>query len=887
LAVILAGCDWAQWGSVPGHGFGNFEPAITTSSVPALVPSTVSDFPVTGQAVVTGGLVLAARDGAVAAFDAQTYGTVWTGSLPAGSTAGGVPAVDVASKTVFVVVVTASNPVLLGFDLDGVRNCNELLTCLPIFRADLGATIGAATPPLLDGGKVFANGATNLYAFDAAGQTNCASSQGTTTCTPLWSAPTGFSAAGVGPTSFGATVYDPVNTGGNFGVRAFDAASGNTLWTGPLSAAATATTTVTEHTLFTPAGADIVAFPRTGCGAATCAADFSLARKTADPAGNFLATVSIDGSKVFATNGNGSLYAWPVSGCGSASCQPTGAAVVNTPSGGSTGYSQSAPVMNGVILLTTRRVVSAANHVVLVALDQANLSEVTTWDLGAGDFAPGLASASVASGIVYVPISGRLVAIHPKPVEIASLSVSGLTLQPAFSPSVYDYTLPCAAGSNAVTINMTAVPGGSVRLVAPVTTQASGSQSDPISLAENQAAVVEATDAQGNPVQYWIRCLPSDFPRIVVTGHPAAGAPTPGWYVTSNLGFPSFATILDTNGTPVWYRRASAGAAVDVTPVRRNTVAYMSTTAAGYTTDPNGKFDVYNLETNQTAQVRTVGVPTDEHEFRVLPNGNIILLSYPFKSGVDLTGLQATPPPGPNSTIADCEIQELDPQGNLVWKWDASDHIDPVTESTRAETATVNGQTVYDVFHCNSVDVDAAGNRLVSARHLNAVFEIRRSDGKVIWKMGGKPVNKDGAQIITITNYSGSSIVMQHDARYMTSGGHVSIFDDQSFNGPAQAVEFAIDFTLGTAQPVFQFGSPHNLSSLATGSFRRYGDTHSVVGWGITSFNSTNDLLFTEVDAAGNDVLDLAFSNGNAAYRVVKAPTTRFDINVLRATAGQ
>ena len=52
-----------------------------------------------------------------------------------------------------------------------------------------------------------------------------------------------------------------------------------------------------------------------------------------------------------------------------------------------------------------------------------------------------------------------------------------------------------------------------------------------------------------------------------------------------------------------------------------------------------------------------------------------------MKRGVDLAGLSGTPAPGPNSTIADCQIQELDPQGNLIWSWTTSDHIDPVTES--------------------------------------------------------------------------------------------------------------------------------------------------------------------------------------------------------------
>ena len=239
--------------------------------------------------------------------------------------------------------------------------------------------------------------------------------------------------------------------------------------------------------------------------------------------------------------------------------------------------------------------------------------------------------------------------------------------------------------------------------------------------------------------------------------------------------------ILDGNGTPVWYKRPS-GSALNVTPLGHNTVAFMPTFAVAFGTDINGAYDVDNLETQQTTHVQAVGVPTDLHEFRRLPNGDTLLLSYPLKRHVDLTGLQATPTPGNDETIADCEIQEVTPQGNAVFTWKASDHIDPVTETTFGNATNMGGENVYDVFHCNSIDANAAGDILVSARHLNAVFQIRPSDGKIVWKMGGKPVNKDGAQIITITNYSGTSTGLQHDARYMP-GNHVSLFDDQTFQG--------------------------------------------------------------------------------------------------------
>jgi len=269
-----------------------------------------------------------------------------------------------------------------------------------------------------------------------------------------------------------------------------------------------------------------------------------------------------------------------------------------------------------------------------------------------------------------------------------------------------------------------------------------------------------------------------------------------------------------------------------------------------------------------------------------LPNGNRLVMSYVIKGGFDLTGLNATPAPGANSTIADCVVQDVDPQGNLVWQWTASDHIDPVTETTITPVPvfSVNGKTVYDVFHCNSIDGKANGNVLVSARHLNAVWEIRRSDGKILWKMGGTPVNKDGATIITVQNDAEGTFRQQHDARYLPNG-NISMFDNQNqqTNLPARGVEYSVNFTTNVAQPVFSFAVPTNGPSCCTGSFRRMSDGDSVIDWG--NLVPAGGRVFTELDGSGRAVFDVSFASGGS-YRTIKTPTSMFDINVLRNTAG-
>ena len=467
------------------------------------------------------------------------------------------------------------------------------------------------------------------------------------------------------------------------------------------------------------------------------------------------------------------------------------------------------------------------------------------------------------------------------PPPLTALAVSPLTLRPAFAPSIHDYAVVCSSGTNALTLSATAAAGGAVSLSVPFTTTWAPSASVTVALGEDQAAVVLARDAAGNAQPYWVRCLPHDFPLVDPINHPENNPPTPGWYLIGNLsqapGSGAFAMIVDANGTPIWYHRmppAQADATV-VTALPNSTVGITSTSVPSIGT-------LYALETWTTTTVSTVGIPLNNHEFLMLPNGDFMLISYPTVSGVDLTGLKAY---GANSTILDCAVQEVDPQGNLVWDWRASAHTDPVKESVEpAGSGTATDPA--DVYHCNSVDDDGDGHALVSFRHLNAVFLVSKDTGTVVWKLGGTAYNKDGAQLIAVENDPENGFYMQHDARFRP-GGNISVFDDHSaaagVPGVARGVEFALDLNTSTATMVWQYQGTGSSGYL--GSFRRYADGSNLIGWG--GYAGIGNLAFTEADATGRDVLDMAFeSTGNWSYRAEKVPIGFFDLNALRETAG-
>jgi Arylsulfotransferase (ASST) len=466
-----------------------------------------------------------------------------------------------------------------------------------------------------------------------------------------------------------------------------------------------------------------------------------------------------------------------------------------------------------------------------------------------------------------------------------SITTSPLTLTPTFDPTITDYVLRCQTGVNTIQFSLNARAGESISL--------GGNQGQTVvvqeSLVENQALIVNAVAWRLPPtgfeigawerVDYWIRCLPHDFPQLSVS---RPGSPPAGWYLTGNfasaVGSGPYAMVLDNHGTPVWYRRSSGPNAINVTPLPGGTIAWWALPTQGFGSDPAGSFVQYGLATQTTSSLQAPIPPTDPHELHLMPNGNLMMLSTPLRSHVDMTTLGGSS----RAIIVDCVVEETDPRGGLLWQWRASDHIS-VGESTHPMPAQVNGRTVYDIYHCNSIDTDPiSGNILLSSRHTDAIYLISRATGRVLWKLGGNTISHEGARVTVIGDPDGS-FHAQHDARFQPNG-NISLYDDQSWNVSlaARGVEYRINPTAGTARLVWSFLSPDGLNSPATGSFCRLsGGTDNVIGWGYGK-----SILFTEVDSAGNTMLTVRFTNGEWAYRVIKVGPASLSLALMRSTAG-
>ena len=139
-----------------------------------------------------------------------------------------------------------------------------------------------------------------------------------------------------------------------------------------------------------------------------------------------------------------------------------------------------------------------------------------------------------------------------------------IALVPSFSWDVNDYYVRCAAGANPLVVFMKAASGASASMQQPKASSAAAQQTVDLDVNENQAIVVVATAGTAS-TEYWVRCLPHDFPPMNMVVH-AAGAPA-GYYLLGNTNpmnaMWGYAMVLDGHGVPVWYAHGAQGLGVD------------------------------------------------------------------------------------------------------------------------------------------------------------------------------------------------------------------------------------------------------------------------------------------------------------------------------------
>ncbi|KAI0004378.1 Arylsulfotransferase-domain-containing protein [Xylariaceae sp. FL0662B] len=231
----------------------------------------------------------------------------------------------------------------------------------------------------------------------------------------------------------------------------------------------------------------------------------------------------------------------------------------------------------------------------------------------------------------------------------------------------------------------------------------------------------------------------------------------------------------------------------------------------------------------------------DKHEFHIVnEKTGLIQIYQPVPRDLTPWGASAE-----QQWIVNAIIQELDiATGELLFEWASLDHVSPdeaiLPINPGQAGSGYNSSDAWDYFHINSVDKDADGNYLISARDACSIHKINSTDGRIIWKLNGKDssfrVPKD------------AEFCFQHDARFL--GRHddvevISLYDNSAHGtehsggsevhtAPTSSGKIVrVNTTSWEAELVQAFFPPDDdLLSKSQGSTRVLPNGNVLVNWG-------------------------------------------------------
>ncbi|MFC7341528.1 arylsulfotransferase family protein [Saccharopolyspora griseoalba] len=307
--------------------------------------------------------------------------------------------------------------------------------------------------------------------------------------------------------------------------------------------------------------------------------------------------------------------------------------------------------------------------------------------------------------------------------------------------------------------------------------------------------------------------------------------------------------IVDDTGQPVWFQPVGDGD-------QRFTMDFKAQTYRG---EPvltwwqgaphpgygSGEYVILDRSYRQIATVRAGnGLQADLHEMQITPRGTALIIAY--------RTVQLDRP------VVEGVVQEIDiATGDVLLDWRSLDHVAP-EEST--VPAPEDPAAPHDYIHLNSITEDAAGDLLISARHTDALYQVDRDTGDVLWRMGG-----------TRSDFAvdpEARFARQHDARWLP-GGQLSLFDNAASEpGPAsRGVVLDVDQQARTVGLAQHFDQPSGATSVSQGSHQVLPGGNHFVGWGSVP-------EFTEFGPDGSVRLHGSLGDGMESYRAYKLDWT-------------
>jgi hypothetical protein len=456
----------------------------------------------------------------------------------------------------------------------------------------------------------------------------------------------------------------------------------------------------------------------------------------------------------------------------------------------------------------------------------------------------------------------------PAPAAATVKLTTAPKLHPGFKRSVSDYVSRCTTGEplrfsvDASDGERVAVGGHPAR---------GGEFTADVTRRTGDQVTVRVT-AGGRTTSHHVRCLPRNFPRYSVKRY---RRPQSQWYVLTPIGPKThgYVAIFDSRGVPVWWRYSSEYGPWDGKLLENGDVLWSRQFNDRFGLRPEEAAEEHRLDGTLVRTLQTQGSPTDMHDAVLMPNGHYLMDTYKRRCCVDLREHG-----GPKDAVVyDGEIQELTPDGQVVWSWNSKDHF-KLSETTwwekidKDESKFPPSARGYDLVHINSMEPDGDGV-VVSARFIDAVFRIDRSTGKIDWKLGG--THRSASLKVENDPLSPKPLDGNHDAR-VYPGHSVTVHDNGTLaHRHPRALRYRIDTKKRTAKLIEAFEPAEYPRSGWGGSARKLPAGNWVVYWG-------GDDRMSEITPRHKKVLDLTFHGDRWSYRAIPVPRGQLSPAALR-----
>lgn len=374
--------------------------------------------------------------------------------------------------------------------------------------------------------------------------------------------------------------------------------------------------------------------------------------------------------------------------------------------------------------------------------------------------------------------------------------------------------------------------------------------------------------AAGTPAQEDL-LLPENFPEITID---VATDPSPGVIYLANMRrtgttdedgqrFRPFIFSITNDGVPAYIRPipfmwSFHFGRSDVTGLRFFYQVTQPTKGRGSAFD-----GVYRVLNDEGSVIRDFtaqgGLPTQAHDFLMLENGNVLILSQPLR----VRNLRRLDGP-PAANLVETVIQEIDERGRVVFEWRSWEHV-RVSDTAAEEEIQNAPPEVVSYMHGNGFALDLDGNIILSARRFDELIKINRTSGQIMWRMGSESAKNNQFTFIDdpLNGFSG-----QHHPQILPNG-NLLLFDNGTSHDPqvSRAVEYELDQENRTARLVWSYSDGR--FSPAMGSVQRLPNGNTLIGWGTGPADRPN---VTEVTPDGEVVFALSLPPNQISYRAYR-----------------